>query len=168
MGSFKTENFTFIDFTEMDEGMSKQVWECRNLPEVRKWMVNKEPIPYDSHLMFVESLDKNPKALYFCVLYDESFIGSVNIHKEDNGSAERGIYIHPNYWGKKFARRICGEFYPYIIKELGISEITTKVLKDNLGSNSLENSLGASQAGEDDEFFYYSYKTTNDCDKNIR
>lgn len=164
MSSFSTESFSFIDFKDMDESISKQVWECRNLPEVRKWMVNKAPIPYDSHLRFVESLHQNPKALYFCVLHDGVFIGSVNIHTGVNGSAERGIYIHPDYWGNKFAKRICNEFYPYIIKNLGIKEVTTKVLKQNIGSNALEHSLDAVKVDEDDEFFYYIYNPMNDQD----
>lgn len=156
MGSFKTENFTFIDFTEMDEAMSRKVWECRNLSEIRKWMVNSEFIPYDSHAGFVESLKHKTDALYFSVLHDGKFIGSVNIHMNLSGEAERGIYIHPDYWGKKYAKKMCSEFYSYVRKKFGITHITTKVLKENIGSNSLESSLNAMVVGEDERFYYYS------------
>lgn len=157
MGSFSTASFTFIDYTEMDESMSKKVWECRNLPEIRKWMVNQEPIPYDSHRNFIDTLAKRTDSKYYSVLYDGTFIGSVNIHINENGSAERGIYLHPKYWGKKLAKKICMEFYPYVIKAWEIREITTKVLKENVGSNALEDALGALKVAEDDSFFYYSY-----------
>lgn len=163
MGSFKTENFTFIDFTEMDEGMSKQVWECRNLPSIRKWMVSPEFIPYDSHVEFIESLKHKADALYFSILHEREFIGSLNIHMRIDGEAERGIYIHPNFWGKKLAKRICSEFYTYIRDNLGIKHITTKVLKGNLSSNSLESSLRANRIGEDDRFYYYRCELRNYC-----
>lgn len=161
MGSFSTENFKFVDFTEMDETMSRQVWGCRNLPEIRKWMVNKAPIPYDSHVKFVDSLRRSSDSIYFCIFQEDSFIGSVNIHIEDDYRAERGIYIHPDYWGKGLAKKVCGEFYPYVTKELGIREITTKVLKENAGSNGLEHSLGAIKISEDERFFHYIFKTHN-------
>lgn len=156
MSSFSTDNFTFVDFKEMDETMSRKVWECRNLTEIRKWMVNPEFIPYDFHTKFIESLRYKSNALYFSVLHGGAFIGSVNIHMNGCGEAERGIYIHPDYWGNKYAKRICSEFYQYIRKELGITHITTKVLKENFGSNSLESSLKANRIGDDDKFYYYS------------
>lgn len=155
MSSFKTQNFTFIDFKEMDEDMSKQVWKCRNLPEIRKWMVNPEFIPYDSHARFVESLKHKTDALYFSVLHEGNFIGSVNIHMNGSGEAERGIYIHPDYWGNKYAKKICSEFYSYARKSFAITHITTKVLKENIGSNSLESSLNAVMVAENDRFYYY-------------
>lgn len=155
MSSFRTDNFTFIDFKEMDGDMSKQVWECRNLPEIRKWMVNPDLIPYDCHTEFVESLKHKTDTLYFSVLHEGDFIGSVNIHMSGDGEAERGIYIHSNHWGNKFAKKICSEFYSYVGKNFGITHITTKVLKENIGSNSLEGSLNAKRIGEDERFYYY-------------
>lgn len=155
MGSFKTENFTFIDFTEMDESMSRQVWECRNLPEIRKWMVNPECIQYEDHLRFVDGLKSKCNVKYYAVLQNGEFIGSVNIHIENDGSAERGIYIHPEYWGKGMAKKICRDFYSCLRRNVGINAITTKVLRENVGSNALERSLGASKISEDGRLCYY-------------
>lgn len=163
MNNFSTENFTFIDFREMDETMSRKVWECRNFPEIRKWMVNTELIPYDSHAKFVESLKYKTDTLYFSVLHEGKFIGSVNIHIGFDGEAERGIYIHPDFWGRKYAKRICSEFYQYVKTQLGIKNIITKVLKGNISSNSLEKSLHAKKVGEDDAFFYY--RCSLSCDR---
>lgn len=156
MRSFSTDSFTFIDFTEMDESMSQKVWECRNFPEIRKWMVNPDPIPFESHKKFVEALKMKSDSFYYSVVQEGVFIGSVNIHIEGDGKSERGIYIHPNYWGRKLAKKICDEFYPYVMKEFGLKEIITKVLKDNIGSNALEHSLGALKIKEDNRFNYYN------------
>lgn len=156
MSSIRTENFTFVDFREMDEAMSRKIWECRNLPNIRKWMINPGHIPYYSHVNFVDSLKSKANIMYYVVLQDGLFVGSINIHIAENGTAERGIYIHPKYWGMGLAKKICRDFYSYIRNNMGINTITTKVLKDNVGSNSLERSLGASKISEDDRFIYYS------------
>ena len=156
MGSFETDNLTFLDYREMDEDMSVKVWECRNLPEIRKWMVNQDIIPYENHLRFIKGLKEKKNVSYYVVLWNGEFIGSVNIHIEGKGIAERGIYVHPDYWGKGIAKKICGALYAYLHKNKGISTIITKVLKGNVSSNSLERSLGASEMSEDDRFVYYA------------
>lgn len=69
MRSFTTDNFIFIDFTEMDDSMSQKVWECRNRPEIRKWMVNKEPISFESHQKFLNTLKNTNKSLYYSILW---------------------------------------------------------------------------------------------------
>lgn len=160
MSSFNTANFTFVDFTEMNESQSLQVLECRNNPEIRMWMVNTDIISADCHSKFVQSLSGNKHKLYFSVLYRGQFIGSINIHIEDTDRAERGIYIHPRFWGKKFALNICKEFYKYIHDNLGINIIYTKVKKENKGSNALELALGAKLSHDDASFFYYSCDLT--------
>lgn len=68
MRSFSTDNFQFVDFREMDEAMSRKVWECRNLPEIRKYMVNHDFITWDSHRSFINLLKSMYKQLYFSVL----------------------------------------------------------------------------------------------------
>lgn len=156
MSSFTTENFTFLDFIEMDEGMSRKVWACRNHPEIRKWMVNQEMIPLENHIKFINGLKNNGNSRYYAVVQDRNFVGSVNIHIEREGTAERGIYIHPEYWGKGLAKKICKDFYSYLRRNEGINTINTKVLKDNVGSNALEYSLGASKSYEDEGLNYYN------------
>ncbi len=160
MSGFNTANFTFVDFTEMNESQSLQVLECRNNPEIRTWMVNTDIISAHNHSKFIKSLSENKSKLYFIVLYRGQFIGSINIHIEDSDKAERGIYIHPQYWGKKFALNICKEFYKYIHDNLGINIIYTKVKKENKGSNALESALGAKLSHDDASFFYYSCDLT--------
>ena len=161
MNSFSTKNFQFVDYREMDESMSRKVWECRNLPEIRKWMVNPEPIPYTSHIHFVNELRSKVNTKYYAILHDGVFVGSINLHIEEDGSAERGIYIHPGYWGNGLAKGVCREFYSYVLNNMGISSIITKVLKDNAGSNSLERSLGAIESSEDKRFVYYNCDLSN-------
>lgn len=155
MKSFSTDRFTYIDYTEMDDVLSRQIWECRNLPEIRKYMVNQDIIPFDSHCKFVKSLQNNHNTLYYSVLSRGGFVGSLNLHFDDAESAERGIFLNPLYQGKGFSKQICKDFYKYFRDNHGLRFIITKVLKENLRSNALEHSLGAVRIAEDDVFFYY-------------
>lgn len=162
MGNFKTNSFMFLDYTEMDEEMSRMVWQTRNLPEIRERMVNPDPISLDAHFSFVRGLKDRTDVKYYAVLHEGQFVGSVNLHNEDVGIAERGIYIHPEHWGKGYAKSICTELYQHAHSKFGISTILTKVLKTNHGSNSLERSLGAALIAEDDRFFYYQRRISSD------
>lgn len=155
MSGFNTESFEFIDFVDMTLEMSTKIWECRNLPQIRQWMVTQDPIPYQNHAKFILNLSKDRKRKYYSVLENGDFVGSVNIQYLNSETAERGIYIAPDYWGKKYAKRICKEFYIFIRDNLKIKIITTKVFKANIASNSLEISLGARKIAEDTEFNYY-------------
>lgn len=155
MKSLHTENFEFVDFTEMSEALSLMVWKCRNLDEIRMYMVKTDYIPFESHKRFVENLKCKDDVSYFVVLKDSEFIGSVNIHVENSNSAERGIYLNPKYQGKGLSKLICLEFYRYLYDNCGINSIMTKVLKDNKSSNALEHSLGAVLEHEDSRFYYY-------------
>lgn len=88
-------------------------------------------------------------------------MGSVNIHfEEKSNSAERGLYIHPFYWGKGLAKKICKELYIYLRDNIGLTHVTTKVLKENISSNCLEHSLNAKLVKEDDVFYYYDCQLT--------
>ncbi len=155
MKSFSTDRFTYIDYTEMGDVLSRQIWECRNLPEIRKYMVNKDIIPFDSHCKFVKSLQSDRNTLYYCVLSNGVFVGSLNLHFNDSQSAERGIYLNPAFQGEGLSKLICKDFYTYFRDNHGVRLITTKVLKDNVSSNALEYSLGAIKTDEDDMFYYY-------------
>lgn len=156
--SFKTQSFNFIDFTEMDEAMSLQVWKCRNLPEIRKWMVTDSEIPLERHSSFVQSLNAIDNRLYYSILSGGVFVGSINLTFISEHEAERGIYLHPEYIGKGLAKLICKEFYQYFRDNRQLTVITTKVKVDNQPSLMLERSLGAVQEREDGDYVYFSLK----------
>lgn len=155
MKSFRTPSFDIISFTDMDSTISRKVWECRNLPEIRKWMTNDKPISYESHQNFVHQLNSVDNRLYFCVLQGGVLLGSINFHFENTIVAERGIYLNPEYIGKGLAKKICKELYSYFRDKKGLRQIKTKVKKENVSSNALEASLGAELIDEDDDYFYY-------------
>lgn len=118
-------------------------------------MLNNEPIYLHSHYKFIEKLKNDRKALYFAVLMSGVLVGSVNLHFIGPNTAERGIYIVPDFQGRGLAKKICIELYQHVKENLDIRYITTTVLKANQRSNALEHSLGAARTAEDDHLFHY-------------
>lgn len=157
MKSFCTDSFQFVDYTEMDESMSRRVLECRNLPEIRRWMVNDKVISYDDHKQFVMKLHHLDNTLYYSVLSGGGvFIASINLQFDNQTTAERGIYLHPDFWGHGLSKKICKELYTHFRDNKGLKTVKTKVKKNNVSSNALERSLGAAKIHDDDEYNYYS------------
>ena len=68
--SFTTEHFRFVNYTLLTETESHSVWEARNHPEVRKWMVNAEPISWRNHQLFMKSLATKSDRTYYAVWCD--------------------------------------------------------------------------------------------------
>ncbi len=156
MRSFSTQSFDFIDFADMNEKTSKIVWQCRNLPEIRRWMVNQDPILWLNHSRFLEHRKNDSSNVHFCIMQVSEFVGSINYQVIDENTVERGIYINPKFWGKNIALKVCREFYEVLNHNMNVKLVCTKVFKDNIASNKLEISLGAGKVREDEQFNYYS------------
>lgn len=155
MKSFDTDNFKFIDFTEMDNAMSLKVWKCRNLPEIRTNMSNRSYIRLVDHIAFVDKLANSHDTHYYSVLWKGMFIGSVNIHFIDDETVERGIYLDPRFWGKGLSKLISKEFYEYLHNNRSVNKVMTRVYKFNESSNALQYSNGARLIFADDKYNYY-------------
>lgn len=141
----------------MTEEETRKIWELRNHPLVAKWMVNTAPIDYKSHLNFIERLKSLTDKDYF-IIKDKvnNIIGSVNINFTESPYPERGIFINPNFFHKNHAYNSMKEFYGHARSHWGIKGILTKVKIDNVGSNRLEEKLGANlkHTGNGYNFFH--------------
>lgn len=156
MKSFITENFQFVNYIEMDNVQNDFIWQTRNIPQIRQNMTNKEYISKDEHNLFLKNLKNNRIHDYFCVIWNGSCIGSVNVKYMDNHSIEIGIFLHPNYIGKGLAQQISRELYAYLHINKGINVVKTRVLKDNSASIALQLALGAVCDASDELYNYYS------------
>lgn len=157
MSSFMTSNYVFKDFSEISDDEVLHIWELRNHPDIRKWMVHPEPIELPDHKNFIKSLSGRNDIQYYIVKdMTGQIIGSVNISFLSDYKVERGIYIDPRHQGKGHARRLLKEFYGYIHQRYSINYVITRVMKSNVSSNALEYSLGALQINsEDPKYNFY-------------
>ena len=97
-----TTTITTVNFPDMNDKEKRMVLEWRNHPDVRRWMFNDSPIPYQEHLRFIESLEKYRESVYMLVKEKKRPIGVIDLTKIDRkeGSAHIGIYGNPFLHGK--------------------------------------------------------------------
>lgn len=155
--SFHTESYSFMNYAEMNEEEQRIIWELRNHPSVARWMVNSGTIEYDIHLSFINKLKTQTDKDYFIIKdKDNNIIGSINIDYTETPYPERGIFINPDFFHKNHAYNSMKEFYRHAHFNWGIKGIFTKVKIDNVGSNRLEEKLGASLTRTQSGYnFYY-------------
>lgn len=67
---FTTEHFRFVNYTQLTEQESRAVWEARNYLDIRKWMVNKAPISWESHQHFILGLANRTDRVYYAVWHN--------------------------------------------------------------------------------------------------
>lgn len=155
-GEFSTESYRFITYPRMSQEVSRRVFEGRNEPDVRSFMVNQEPIAFSDHLAFVESLATRRDKQYYAVFtLDGQFVGSVNMERIDEQSMERGIWIDASARRQGHAHRLLSQLYAYFAEVRDLRRVVTKVRIDNVASLALETSLGARESHRDDEYVYF-------------
>lgn len=141
----------------MSEAESKIIWELRNHPLVCKWMVNNVAIPYTGHKKFLANLSHNIDKDYFIIKdMSSNIIGSVNIDYTVTPYPERGIFINPRFFHCNHAYNSMKEFYGHANSEWGLSGIMTKVKTNNIGSNRLEEKLGARLYKTEEGYNFYN------------
>ena len=96
--TYQVSDYSFTNFIALDETLIKQVWQWRNAPEIRAYMYNKEIIPLENHLRFVQSLLDRDDVAYWLVRKGEEPIGVTNLTdiNIEESSAELGYYMLPS------------------------------------------------------------------------
>ncbi len=96
--TYKVNDYSFINFINLDDEIIKCVWQWRNDPQIRELMYNKEIIPLEDHLHFVESLKWRNDVAYWLVRKGEETIGVTNLTdiNIEGASAELGYYMLPS------------------------------------------------------------------------
>lgn len=85
-----------IPFTSLTEKQKKMVFQWRNDEHIRTWMIHSEPIAWKDHCAFIENLKNDQTRFYFLVIYNEDYIGVVNLKVFDEETLEGGLYKCPD------------------------------------------------------------------------
>ena len=145
------------NYIDLPDDLSRKVWECRNLPEIRECMTNTQPFDYASHCKFIEKLKKDKTKLYLAWFYNNQFVGSFNlVDIIEQKSADRGLFINPVFQAKCIAK-IIEKQVEYIAKNnYSINTLTAEVLKFNNKSFRYHISNGYEIIKEDLNYYYFS------------
>lgn len=151
---FRGLSMDVIPYTELSPAQSRQVWEARNLPEIRCRMTNPEPFGFESHCAFVEGLKNHLDWEYYAFFDERGLAGTYDfVDIIDGRCADRGLFVVPGRQrsGVGAAMECLMETR---IARRGVRELTACVLKDNPASLDFHQSAGYKVEGSDERFYY--------------
>lgn len=127
-----THHILARNFTLLSEAELLVILERRNHPEVRKWMVNTDPIAPEEHLSYCASLKHRPETLQLLVEFDGKPTCVISYRATDNSWQEVsdcGIYsFEPEPCSSSMLSLIIG---CKLIAERSIKVMSIKVKNDN-------------------------------------
>jgi len=96
--NYQVRDFLFKNFTTLTDEEKKLVWKWRNHPNIRKWMVTQDIIPYEDHLAFLSSLSNKTDKFYWLAFYKGIPVGVLSIAdcNETLTEGTPGYYIDPS------------------------------------------------------------------------
>ena len=143
-----------VNYIELTEEESRQIWQTRNMPDIRKWMFNSNLFSWEEHSRFVTSLSKRSDKLYIAFFNRNKFVASYDLIDINDSQAECGLYLHPDYEGKGIASMI-EERMEQIASEKGIRTLTSQVLNKNAASLNFFMRNGFIKTKEDENVIYF-------------
>lgn len=125
------------------------LYEWRNDPLTRIQSLNSEPVDLPQHLVWIETVIKNPKQRLYVAEVDTIPIGTCRA--DFDGSQFRLSWtVAPNHRGKGFGlemvRRLCQLHTPYI----------AEVKKENQASIKIAEALSMKRMSENDQLIIFS------------
>lgn len=151
---FRALSMDVVKYQNMTVQQNRETWECRNTESIRHCMTNPDPFSFESHCTFVSGLKDDQTKLYYSFFEDGKFIGSYDfVGIIDGKQAERGLFVNPDYQGKRVATMM-ETFMDGIIVKRGISRLTAEVLKANEKSYKYHIRVGYKVYKEDNKYFY--------------
>ncbi len=158
--NFVTEHFEFVNYINLSEEQSRRIWEGRNHPEVRKWMVNKDPFSYDEHQAFIYGLREKNDRLYWAVMSDGHVAGSFSLHPydQDKKEGEMGKYLLFEYRGKGLGKLATQEFIDYVFSAGIVRRVYIKTLLTNTANQYVNAAAGFRKFDSDEKYVYMELK----------
>lgn len=158
--NFETEHFSFVNYVNLTLEQSRKIWEGRNHPEVRKWMVNTEPFSFEEHQAFIDGLKERNDRLYWAVLSDGQVAGSFSLHPYDQvkKEGEMGKYLLFEYRGKGLGKLATQEFIDHIFSAGIVQRVYIKTLLTNTANQHVNEAAGFRKYDSDEKYVYMELK----------
>ena len=153
--SFSSDDFEFKNYIDCSKQEHEIILHWRNDENIRIWMNNQNPISFENHLKFVQSLINCEDKAYYAVFKKDIYIGSIYIMDIFGESCERGLFVIPSNQGKGQTMQLEKEFLEYIYRS-GLRTIKAEVKIDNIRSNRYHLKMGYKEIGRDESFVFYN------------
>ena len=139
--NFTIGDISFKNYIDCSEEELLNILHYRNLDGIAKWMNNTDIISQSQHFSFVEALKTSSTKLYFCVSYQNKYVGSIYIIKKTTDTWERGLYVIPEFQGSGLTSTI-EEAFMDKARNAGIKTITAEVKENNIPSIKYHEKMG--------------------------
>jgi len=166
--TYRVDDYTFTNFVNLDEELIKKIWQWRNAPEIRAYMYNKEIIPLENHLRFVQSLRNRDDVAYWLVRKGEDPIGVSNLTdiNIEESSAELGYYMLPSKLNSGLGLEFAYNNFLFVFDtDIQCNSLHGAIHRSNINALVLDSYLGCEiqteQLKEPDKVFI-SFSATKD------
>lgn len=146
--------YQIINYVDCTEAQLKEIFNLRNLPEIRRWMTNTNEINWESHIHFIEFLRSVNDRAYYAIYNNGILVGTYNLTKEYDKTWERGIIISPEFQGTGATLKLEQWILDNLPKDK-FNVILAKVKLDNQRSLRYHEKMGFIETHKDDEYVYY-------------
>ena len=143
-----------VNYQSLTEDESRQVWQTRNLPQIRKWMLNPEPFSREEHLEFVAGLKQREDKLYIAFFDRGQLVASYDLVDIHDGSAVCGLFLHPDYEGLGIASLV-EDIMEEKARKKAINQFVSQVMNSNVASLAFFTRNKFRQTAKDAQFTYF-------------
>lgn len=163
---YESHGYRFKNFLLLSDDEKRMVLDWRNHEKVRSMMVNKDIIPLENHLKFLESLKDRADCYYWVVFSPgDSPIGVLDLLHvaKEKDTGELGFYLNPDEAGKGFEFMIECNFFVYGVINLGNNHVTVNSKnKEILLFNKYVGTVYEGTEKIDDELFFVNRHSNGD------
>lgn len=141
---YRAGNYSFRNFISLSDAEKELVWNWRNEESIRRFMYNKDIIPFENHLKFLDSLSKREDVFYWLVERDSDIVGVTNLTSVDlqNSRAELGYYMVPEMQKKGIGIDFAFNNFVFAFCQIGINTLFGSIDKRNINAVTLDSYLG--------------------------
>lgn len=151
--NYKAGNYSFRNFISLSDIEKEKVWSWRNEESIRRFMYNKEIIPLEDHLKFIEGLSERDDVYYWIVEKEGEIVGVTNLTSVDlkNSRAELGYYMVPEMQKKGIGIDFAYNNFVFAFCGIGVETLFGGIDKRNINAVTLDSYLGCVLNKEDIE-----------------
>lgn len=116
-------NFKFKNFSNLSSEEKSRVLSWRNDKRIRPLMLNKDEIPYKTHMEFISELKGKNDKRYYLVSYNGYNLGVTDFYNISDEQCSWGYYLDPDLIGKAY-----GPLLEYCICDIAFDVFNVKTL----------------------------------------
>jgi RimJ/RimL family protein N-acetyltransferase len=123
----------------------------RNLESIRNTSGNKEPIDFQHHTEWVESLKNSNEKFYYAVVEHDTLRGGLHLIRDDDQSATWGVFFDPKTPLGLIAS-VTLYFIDRCFESLELQKLTSLIRTENTGAIAFNRQLGFKPLEQNDDF----------------